>query len=82
MQVRAGALPSLPAATHGCLVPGLHRETGRDEGVGKLGAIKTLSMFYKDYHIIHIAVYCEQKERKIRKKGKKEKKREEKPNQS
>lgn len=80
MEVRARALPSLPAATHCSMVYGTALRNCRYEGRGELGAVKTLSILYKDYHVIHIAVYCGQKGRKIRKKGKKERKK--KPNQS
>lgn len=45
-----------------------HRETGRYKDIGKLGAIKTVRILYKDYHVIHITVYCGQKEKKKKKK--------------
>lgn len=49
----------------------LHWETGRYQGIGELGAMKTLRILYRDYHVKDIAVYCGHKERKIRKEKRK-----------
>lgn len=52
MEVRAGALPSLPAAAHCSMVHGTALRNCRYEATGELGAVKTLSKLYKDYHVI------------------------------